>query len=79
MDLIATCIDPELDNPSSPNQYIEDIESSNLTQLQDRYFAGLDLGKQIDYSVLAVVQITEKTSSDWFASASSRLVHLIPR
>ena len=62
MDLIVTCIDPELDNPDSPNQYIEDIESLNLTQLRGRYFAGLDLGKQIDYSVLAVVQLTEKNA-----------------
>src|SRR3990170_6764702 len=60
MDLITTCIDPELDNPDSPNQYIEDIESLNLTQLGGRYFAGLDLGKQIDHSVLTIAQLTEK-------------------
>ena len=61
LDLIATCIDPELSNPTSPNQYIEDIEHPNPNaNLQSRYFAGLDLGKQIDHSVLAVVQLTEK-------------------
>ncbi len=60
MDLIATCIDPELDNPASPNRFIEEIETFNSEQRQGRYFAGLDLGKQIDYSVLAVIQLTEK-------------------
>ncbi len=60
MDLIAACIDPELDNPTSPDQYIKDIEHLNPQHLHGRYFAGLDLGKQIDYSVLAVVQLTEK-------------------
>jgi hypothetical protein len=60
MNLIVTCIDPELGNPDSPNQYIEDIERANPAQLKGTYFAGLDLGKQVDYSVLAVVQLTEK-------------------
>ena len=59
LDLIATCIDPELNNPNSPDQYIEDIEHTNPNR-QGRYFAGLDLGKQIDHSVLAVVQLTQK-------------------
>lgn len=60
IDLIAACIDPELDNPGSPNQYIEDVEHVNQAQLSGRYFAGLDLGKQIDFSVLAVVQLTDR-------------------
>jgi hypothetical protein len=60
MDLIAACIDPELDNPASPNRFIEEIETFDSEQRQGRYFAGLDLGKQIDYSVFAVVQLTEK-------------------
>ena len=60
MDLIQTCIDPELDNPESTNQYIPDIESVTEDQLNGRYFAGLDLGKQIDHSVLAIVQVTEQ-------------------
>jgi hypothetical protein len=60
MDLIAACIDPELDNPTSPDQCIEDIEHLNPRRMHGRYFAGLDLGKQVDYSVLAVVQLTEK-------------------
>ena len=29
MDLIAGCIDPELDNPDSTNQYIEELERIN--------------------------------------------------
>jgi phage FluMu gp28-like protein len=60
IDLIATCIDPELDNPASSNQYVEDIEHVNQSHLSGKYFAGLDLGKQIDYSVLAVVQLTDE-------------------
>ena len=61
MDLIAACIDPELDNPDSPNRYIEDIEQVDSDQLQGRYYGGLDLGKQVDHSVLAIVQLTEKS------------------
>jgi len=60
MDLIMSCVDPELDKPDSPNRYIEDIEKVSPAQLNGRYFAGLDLGKQVDHSVLAVVQLTEK-------------------
>ncbi|MBN1245739.1 hypothetical protein JXA31_09125 [Candidatus Bathyarchaeota archaeon] len=59
LDLIATCIDPELDNPASPNQYIEDIEHVKPTQLRRKYFAGLDLGKQVDHSVLAIAELTD--------------------
>jgi len=60
MDLIVKCVDPELGNPESPNSYVEDIEKANPNQLKGQYYAGLDLGKQIDYSVLTVVQKTEK-------------------
>jgi len=61
MDLIASCIDAELDNPNSPNQYIEDIEHIKPTQkIRRRYFAGIDLGKQVDHSVLSVVELTDK-------------------
>jgi hypothetical protein len=67
MDLIAKCLDPELDNPSSPNQYLQDIEQISSQQLSGRYFGGLDLGKQIDFSVLAVVQLTK--------NCEVRLVH----
>jgi hypothetical protein len=59
MDLIAACFDPELDNPKSPNQYIESIEQENGAQPNGKYFAGLDLGKQVDHSVLAIVQLTD--------------------
>jgi len=60
MDLIVSCVDPELGNPDSPNKYIEDLEEVGPSRLRGRYFGGLDLGKQVDYSVLAVVQLTEK-------------------
>ena len=57
MDLIVSCIDPELGNPESPKGYIEDIEKATTFQkLFGPYYAGLDLGKQMDYSVLVVVQ-----------------------
>jgi hypothetical protein len=61
MDLIASCIDPELDNPASTNKYIEELESINpFQQVRRHYFAGLDLGKQVDHSVLAVVELKDK-------------------
>ena len=60
MDLIADCIDPELDNPASPDQYIQDIECLTSEQLPGKYFAGLDLGKQVDHSVLGVIELTDK-------------------
>ena len=67
MDLIIKCIDPELDNPSSPNQYQQDLEHIESRHLSGRYFGGLDLGKQIDFSVLSVVQLTD--------AGDVRLVH----
>jgi hypothetical protein len=60
MDLIAVCLDPELDNPNSSSQYIQDLENLPSEQLCSKYFAGLDLGKQVDHSVLAVVELTDK-------------------
>lgn len=60
MDLIATCIDPELDNPDSNNRYIDDLEDTDVKQFSRRYFAGLDLGKQVDNSVIAIVELTDK-------------------
>jgi hypothetical protein len=59
MNLIIACVDPELGNPDSPSTYIEDIEKIQPEQLREPYYAGLDLGKQIDYSVLVVVQKSE--------------------
>jgi hypothetical protein len=57
IDLIVSCIDPELGNPDSPKTYIEDMEKVKPVQkLIGPYYAGLDLGKQMDYSVLVVVQ-----------------------
>ncbi len=61
MDLIASCIDPELDNPTSTNKYVEELESINpFQQVRRHYFAGLYLGKQVDHSVLAVVELRDK-------------------
>ncbi len=61
MDLIAQCIDPELDNPNSVFKYVENLEPKSPYQNTSRhYFAGLDLGKQVDYSVLAVVELRNK-------------------
>ncbi len=60
IDLIAQCIDPELDNPDSAAAYIEDIEKAKPQQLKQPYYAGLDLGKQVDHTVLIIVQKNEK-------------------
>ena len=60
IDLIAACVDPELGNTRSPNSYIEDIEKADAKRLKGFYYAGLDLGKERDPSVLAVVQRNEK-------------------
>jgi hypothetical protein len=57
MDLIVSCVDPDLGNPDSPQAYVEDIEKLKPEQkLIGPYYAGLDLGKQMDYSVLVMVQ-----------------------
>lgn len=58
MDLIASCLDPELDNPNSPDRYIQELSDAQ-PETKRRYFAGLDLGKQVDHSVLAVVELTD--------------------
>ena len=67
MDLIVECVDPELGNLDSPNGYIEDIEKTKPETLKGSYYAGLDLGKQHDHSVLAVVQRLE--------NGETRLIH----
>jgi hypothetical protein len=67
MDLIVACVDPELGNPDSPDAYIEDVEKTRPEQLREPYYAGLDLGKQVDYSVLVVVKKR--------ANGEIRLVH----
>ena len=59
MNLIVACVDPELGSPDSPSAYIEDVEKARSEQLRGPYYAGLDLGKQVDYSVLVVVQKSE--------------------
>jgi hypothetical protein len=68
MDLIVSCVDSELGNPDSPKAYIEDMEKVKPAQkLVGPYYAGLDLGKQMDYSVLVVVQKSQ--------NGDVRLVH----
>jgi hypothetical protein len=59
LDLIAGCFDPELSNPNSQDSYVENLENAPEIRRNGRFFAGLDLGKQVDHSVLAVVQLTD--------------------
>ena len=59
MDLIVACVDPQLGDPDSPGAFIEDIEKVRPGTLKAPYYAGLDLGKQVDYSVLTIVQKTQ--------------------
>jgi Terminase RNaseH-like domain len=60
MDLIVGCISAELDDPKSPNHYIEELESTEpMQQGGSRYFGGLDLGKQVDHSVLSIVVLDD--------------------
>ena len=56
MDLVVSCLDPELGKLDSPYQYIDDLEKVDGSRLSGSFFAGLDVGKHRDYSVLAVVQ-----------------------
>ncbi len=56
MDLIIDCVDPELGNSDSPNRYLESLEEIDPRRLRGAFYAGLDIGKQVDHSVLAVVQ-----------------------
>jgi hypothetical protein len=55
MDLIVACLDPELDRTSSPYKYIENLENIEEVKILGPYYAGLDVGKQRDHSVLAIV------------------------
>jgi len=59
IDLVITCIDPELGDPDSPNRFHHELEGIQPKQLTGTFHAGLDMGKQIDHSVLAVVQKTD--------------------
>jgi len=56
MDLIMTCVDPELGDPNAPSQFFDDLEKIERSRLAGSFYAGLDIGKQMDPSVLAVVQ-----------------------
>jgi len=56
MDLIISCVDPELGSSDSPNRFLQDLEEIDSRKLRGSFYAGLDVGKQVDHSVLAVVQ-----------------------
>jgi len=56
MDIIISCIDPELGDQDSPNRCIDDLEKVKPRQLKGLFYAGLDVGKQVDHSVVAVIQ-----------------------
>ncbi|KPV62767.1 MAG: hypothetical protein AOA66_1223 [Candidatus Bathyarchaeota archaeon BA2] len=58
IDLIITCLDPELGDPDSSNRFLHELEGIQPKQLKGTFYAGLDMGKQIDHSVLAVIQKT---------------------
>ncbi len=59
IDLIIGCIDPELGDQDSPNRYIDDLEKVQPKHLNGSFHAGLDVGKQVDHSVLAIIQRTD--------------------
>ncbi|MBE0512826.1 hypothetical protein IBX38_07230 [Candidatus Bathyarchaeota archaeon] len=59
MDLIVGCLDPELGDRDSPHRYFDDLEKVKPRQLKGPFYAGLDVGKQVDHSVLAVIQKTD--------------------
>jgi len=56
MDLIINCVNPELGNPDSPNRYLDNLEEIDPRRLRGAFYGGIDIGKQVDHSVLAVVQ-----------------------
>jgi hypothetical protein len=53
MDLIVGCLDPSL---SFSTDYFEDMEKVPTHQFSRQLYGGLDLGKQIDYSVIVIVE-----------------------
>jgi hypothetical protein len=56
MDLIINCLDPTLGDPDTPHHYYDNLEEINPANLYGTFHAGLDIGKQIDHSVLAIIQ-----------------------
>jgi len=56
MDLIINCLDPQLGDPDSPNRYHDNLEKINPNTLHGTFYAGLDVGKQMDHSVIAIIQ-----------------------
>jgi hypothetical protein len=56
MDLIINCLDPTLGDSDQPHHYYDSLEKINPANLYGTFYAGLDIGKQIDHSVLTVIQ-----------------------
>ena len=56
MDLIMSCVDSELGDPNSGVRFFDDLETVKKSMLEGSFYAGLDVGKQMDPSVLIVVQ-----------------------
>jgi hypothetical protein len=58
MDLIINCLDPTLGDPDQPNHYHDQLETVNPANLHGTFHAGLDIGKQVDHTALAIIQKT---------------------
>jgi len=58
MDLIINSLDPQLGNTDTPNRYYEDLEEIHKADIHGPFYAGLDIGKQIDHTVIAIIQKT---------------------
>jgi len=56
IDLIINCLDPTLGDPETPHHYHDSLENINPANLHGTFHAGLDIGKQVDHTVLAVIQ-----------------------
>jgi hypothetical protein len=56
MNLIINCLDPTLSDTDTPHHYHDNLENINPANLHGAFYAGLDIGKQIDHTVLAVIQ-----------------------
>jgi hypothetical protein len=56
MDLIINSLDPKLGDPDQPHHYHDSLEKINPANLYGTFYAGLDIGKQIDHTVIAIIQ-----------------------
>jgi hypothetical protein len=56
MDLIINCLDTTLGDPDTPHHYYDSLEKINKANLYGTFYAGLDIGKQIDHTVIAIIQ-----------------------